>query len=124
MEGPSGMIRKAENKGNLHDICIYHNAPCIHHLMFVANCFLVFGASECEASEVVIILKVFKGASGETINLEKLEVFFNRNLLLNLAMPGKQAWRLLSNLHSLVTCLCNERYYPNNNFNLCHLSYK
>lgn len=34
----------------------------------------------------------------------------------NLAMPGKQGWRFLSKLGSLIAKLFKARYFPNSNF--------
>lgn len=34
----------------------------------------------------------------------------------NLALLGKQGWRLLSNAHSLASHIYKEKYFPNSNF--------
>jgi hypothetical protein len=58
---------------------IYTDAPVISHLLFANGCFLFFRACEHEAVCMKNILATYEEASGQTINLQKSELFCSRN---------------------------------------------
>lgn len=80
-EGLSALIRKAEGRGDIHGIKICRNAPIVSHLLFADDCFLFFRAEESEAMIMKEILSTYENASGQSINLQKSEIFYSRNVL-------------------------------------------
>jgi len=54
-------------------------APTISHLLFADDCFLFFGAYDQEALEMENILTSYEAASGQSINLQKSEMYCSRN---------------------------------------------
>jgi hypothetical protein len=79
-EGLSALIRQAKVKGDLHGIKICRNAPIITHLLFADDCFLFFRANVNEAAVLKNILATYEAASGQAINLQKLEFYCSRNV--------------------------------------------
>ncbi|KAK2409029.1 hypothetical protein QL285_044487 [Trifolium repens] len=72
-EGLSALIKKAEDRGDLHGVKICRNAPIISHLLFADDCFLFFRAAESEALVLKNILTIYEQASGQAINMQKSE---------------------------------------------------
>jgi hypothetical protein len=74
------LIKQAEARGDIHGAKICRNAPTISHLLFADDCFLFFRATKREALTMKHILNTYEGASGQTINLQKSEIFYSRNV--------------------------------------------
>lgn len=80
VEGLTSLIRKAELSGDIHGIRICRKAPTISPLLFVYDSFLFMLAIEREFVAMKNILSVYEQASGQSINLQKSEVFFSSNV--------------------------------------------
>jgi hypothetical protein len=80
VEGLSTLIRKAEDRGGIHEVKICRNAPIISHLLFAYDCFLFFRASNNEVLTMKNILNTYESASCQTINLQKSEIFCSKNV--------------------------------------------
>ena len=78
-EGLSALIRDVERRGAIKGTRICTRAPTISHLLFADDCFLFFGACDQEAVEMKNILTSYEAASGQSINLQKLEMYCSRN---------------------------------------------
>jgi len=78
-EGLSALIRDAERRGVIKGVRICTRAPTISHLLFADDCFLFFGACDQEALEMKNILTSYEAASGQSINLQKSEMYCSRN---------------------------------------------
>ncbi|KAK2456657.1 hypothetical protein QL285_004005 [Trifolium repens] len=119
----SALIRKAECRGDIHGIKICRNAPIVSHLLFADDCFLFFQAEENEATIMKEILSTYENASGQSINLQKSEIFYIRNVsepvknsITNILGVRQQAWKLFTNPDNLITRLFKVKYYPNSDF--------
>ena len=78
-EGLSSLIREAERCNNIRGTSICTNAPIISHLLFADDCFIFFRACESEALCMKNVLTTYEEALGQAINLQKSELFCNRN---------------------------------------------
>ena len=58
---------------------IYRRAPRITNLLFADDSVILCQANQREVQEIVEILQVYAGASGQYINMEKSSVFFSGN---------------------------------------------
>jgi len=79
VEGLSALIKRAKSKGSLHGVKICTTTPIISHLLFADDCFLFFKGSTDGANVMKGILASYEAASGQAINLQKLEIFSSRN---------------------------------------------
>lgn len=79
-EGLSSLIRQAEGSGTIRGAKICKNAPIISHLLFADDCFLFFKAKSGQALGMKNILEMYESASGQSINFQKFEVFYSRNV--------------------------------------------
>jgi hypothetical protein len=79
VEGLSSLICDVERKGVVKGTRICTGAPTISHFLFADNCFLFFRACEEEALVMKSILTTYEVALGEAINLQKSEMYCNRN---------------------------------------------
>jgi hypothetical protein len=58
------LIRKAEDRGGIHEVKICRNAPIISHLLSACDCFLFFRASNNEVVTMKNIRNTYEAASG------------------------------------------------------------
>jgi hypothetical protein len=79
-EGLTALINKAVANGELHGVKICRGAPSVSHLLFADVCFIFFRSNLSETRKLMEILKTYEDASGQEINLSKLEVFSSRNI--------------------------------------------
>lgn len=79
-EGLSSLIRQAEGSGTISGAKICKNAPIISHLLFADDYFLFFKAKSGQAQGMKNILEMYESASGQSINFQKSEVFYSRNV--------------------------------------------
>lgn len=79
-EGLSAVLRKQEQRGNLHGISVAKGAPRISHLFFADDCYLFFQANEPESLLIKDILQDYASSSGQQINYGKSSIFFSRNV--------------------------------------------
>lgn len=82
-EGFSAFIRKAESRGSLTGVRIVRNAPPILHLFFADDIILFFKSTLEEVNVVKGIIATYEGASGEKVNMDKLELFASGNIYEN-----------------------------------------
>ncbi|GAU30401.1 hypothetical protein TSUD_364470 [Trifolium subterraneum] len=67
-------------RGDLHVVRICRGAPEVSHLLFADDCFLFCRANVSEVNELMRILHTYETASGQEVNLVKLEIFISRNM--------------------------------------------
>ncbi|XP_058767513.1 uncharacterized protein LOC131641227 [Vicia villosa] len=77
-EGLTALIRKAQNRGDIHGVKICRNASIISHLLIADDCFLFFRANTAETNVMKDILATYEEASGQAINFQKSEVYCSR----------------------------------------------
>ncbi|XP_058784657.1 uncharacterized protein LOC131659487 [Vicia villosa] len=80
VEGLTALIRKAENRGDIHGVKVCKNAPIISHLLFADDCFLFFRANIAETTVMKDILATYEEATGQAINFLKSEFYCSRNV--------------------------------------------
>lgn len=78
-EGLSSLLKQAQDDGRITAMRISRNGPGITHLFFADDSLLFSKAKPEEAKEIRRILKVYKKASGQEINMEKSTIFFSKN---------------------------------------------
>ncbi|KAK2382439.1 hypothetical protein QL285_069974 [Trifolium repens] len=78
-EGLTSLIKKYENKGDIHGVKVCRGAPSLSHILFADDCFLFFRADIREAQCMKRILNDYEKALGQAINYSKSEVYFSRN---------------------------------------------
>ncbi|GAU27012.1 hypothetical protein TSUD_313740 [Trifolium subterraneum] len=76
----TALIHQAVGRGDLHGVRICRGAPEVSHLLFADDCFLFCRANVAEVNELLRILHTYETASGQEVNLLKLEVFISRNM--------------------------------------------
>ncbi|XP_058741502.1 uncharacterized protein LOC131613882 [Vicia villosa] len=79
-EGLSKLMTTSVARGDVHGIQICRGAPTVSHLLFADDCFLFCRANLTEVRNIMKVIQTYAEASGQEINLTKLEVFFSRNL--------------------------------------------
>jgi len=79
VEGLSSLIREAERRNDIIGTMICIDAPINSHILFADDCFLFFRACEREAICMKNILATYEEALGQTVNLQKSELFCSRN---------------------------------------------
>ncbi|GAU47118.1 hypothetical protein TSUD_98950 [Trifolium subterraneum] len=79
-EGLTTLIHQVVGRDDLHGVRICRGAPEVSHLLFAGDCFLFCRANVAEVNELMRILHTYEQASGQEINLVKLEVFISRNM--------------------------------------------
>jgi hypothetical protein len=91
-EGLSSLIRHVEVKGDIHRVKICKNALIISHLFFADDCFLFFRVAENEVIVIKNILSTYEVASGQSINLQKSEIFCSRNVQVPIQNSLRTFW--------------------------------
>ncbi|KAH9697132.1 reverse transcriptase domain-containing protein [Citrus sinensis] len=142
-EGLSALIRKHELAGLLHGVKVARGAPVVSHLFLADDCFMFFKANQSEACLIKHILAAYGQGSGQLwgnncnggggirwmrwkflcepkthrgIGFKILHDF-------NVAMLGKQVWKLLLNLKSLVGQIFKAHYFPHTSIAEAGLGY-
>jgi len=68
-EGLSGLIRKAEARGEINGVKICTNALILSHLLFADDCLLFFRANSSQALKMKSISAIYEKALGQAIKL-------------------------------------------------------
>lgn len=79
-EGLSATIREAESRNGLNGIAIAIGALKVSHLLFADDSFFFFKVLPSKARTFKGILDLYATASGQTVNLEKYDLFFSSNV--------------------------------------------
>ena len=79
-EGLSALLRDAEKKQLIHGVKIGRRVEAISHLLFADDSLLFARANEEEVEQVIDILSIYEGASGQKLNMEKSVMSFSRNV--------------------------------------------
>lgn len=69
--GLSGLVRKAEARGEINSVKIFTNSPIIYHFLFADDRFLFFRENSNQTSKMKSILTIHEKASIQAINLQK-----------------------------------------------------
>ena len=78
-EGFTSLLQRAENEKRIQGVSICRQAPRITNLLFADDSVIFCQANQREVQEIVEILQVYAGASGQCINMEKSSMFFSDN---------------------------------------------
>jgi hypothetical protein len=76
----SGLLHKEALENNLHGIQVARGAPKITHLLFADDSLLFARANQKEADSINRALHSYQQASGQTVNFEKSDVSYSRNM--------------------------------------------
>ena len=79
--GLQSLLHKAELDGLLRGVSICKNDPRVSHLFFTGGSVLFCQAKESICQVILDILSVHKKGSGQKINRDKTNIFFNANTL-------------------------------------------
>lgn len=78
-EGFHGLLKKAENMGDLKAISICRNDPKLTYLFFADDSLVFCRAKETECQKLLDILAKYERASEQQINREKTTLFFSKS---------------------------------------------
>lgn len=78
-EGFHGLLKKAENMGDLKAISICRNDPKLTYLFFADDNLVFCRAKETECQKLLDILAKYERASEQQINREKTTLFFSKS---------------------------------------------
>jgi hypothetical protein len=76
----SGLITKAQNNYLIHGVKIVPGAPEVTHLLFVDDIILFCRANKEETTNLKNIISTYQAASGQLVNMEKLEIMYNKKV--------------------------------------------
>lgn len=76
-QGPSALLSKAENVGQIRVIMIAHGCQPISHLIFADDSILFFQATVTKWQHIQTILAIYEEASGQYINKKKTTILFS-----------------------------------------------
>lgn len=76
-----GLLKKEVNTKKIHGTQVARKTPVIPHLFFADDCLLFARSNQGEADRIMAMLMVYEEASGQVIKLDKMEVSFSRNLM-------------------------------------------
>lgn len=77
-EGLSVLMSRYEQKQWIQGIKVCKKVPIISHMLFADDIYLYCKVEEEQVGYIIQLLQVFKGASGQKLNLEKSVVFLVR----------------------------------------------
>ena len=78
-EGLNGLIKRAENNGDLHGFSLCKRGPKLTHLLFANDSLLFCRATMEECGKVLEILNMYEMASGQKVNRSKTSLFFSKS---------------------------------------------
>lgn len=76
----TALLKKAETQGSIHGATIARGAPPVSHLFFADDTILFTRSTREEKEEVKVIIRKYEQASGQRINLEKIEITCSSNV--------------------------------------------
>lgn len=76
----STLLSKAASENRIHGVKICNGAPRISHLFFANDSILFSKTSVGECSIIVDIISKYERASGQSVNLDKLDVIFSKGV--------------------------------------------
>uniref|UniRef100_A0A7N2MU32 Reverse transcriptase domain-containing protein n=1 Tax=Quercus lobata TaxID=97700 RepID=A0A7N2MU32_QUELO len=77
-EGLNGLIKKAENNGEIHGFSLCRRGPKLTHLLFADDSLLFCRATIEECEKVLEVLNMYEEASGQKVNKNKTALFFSK----------------------------------------------
>ncbi|KAL0395125.1 UNVERIFIED_CONTAM: putative mitochondrial protein [Sesamum latifolium] len=77
-ESFSTLLQKAEVDGRIRGVSVCRGAPSVSHLLFADNT-LIFSRASGECARSILVLDVYRRASGQEINFAKSSVAFIKN---------------------------------------------
>lgn len=75
VEGLTALTKQYEARGDLHGVKVCRGAPLLTHLLFADDFFLFWRADNKESKNLNKVLKTYEKASGQSINLQKSEIY-------------------------------------------------
>ena len=64
---------------DIRGVAICRNGPRVSHLFFANDSVLFCRATEVECQRILVLLAIYERGSGQKINREKTNIFFNSN---------------------------------------------
>lgn len=89
MEGLSSLINHLQVKGDIQGLAIIRRSSRLNHLLFADYCILFCRATIKEWKNVILLLNLYKEASGQILNMQKNIIFFSNNVGIE---TQKQYW--------------------------------
>ena len=77
--GLQGLLHKAETEGAIQGVSICRNEPRVSHIFFADDSVLFCRAKEVECQVIQNLLAIYERGSGQKINKDKTNLFFNSN---------------------------------------------
>ena len=77
-EGLNGLIKRAENNGDIHRFSLCRRRPKLTRLLFADDSLLFCRATMEECGKVLEILNRYEEASGQKVNRSKTTLFFSK----------------------------------------------
>ena len=77
--GLNGLIKRAENNGDVHGFSLCRRGPKLTHLLFTNDSLLFCRATKEECGKVMEILNLYEMATGQKVNRSKTSLFFSKN---------------------------------------------
>ena len=81
-KGLNGLIKRAENNGEIHAFSLYGKGPKLTYLLFADGNLLFRRATMKECGKVLKILNMYEEASGQKVNRSKTALFFSKCTLI------------------------------------------
>ena len=73
------LLQQKQDSGTLHRVSLCRDGPKVTHLFFAGDSMLFCKASQQECTTILEILQLYEAASGQQINRDKTQLFFNSN---------------------------------------------
>ena len=79
IKGFHGLLKKAEDIGDIRGVSICQNGPKLTHLLFAYDNLIFCRAKASECEKLLEILATYERASGQQINRDKKTLFFSKS---------------------------------------------
>lgn len=79
IEGLSALMKESDSQNIVSGIKVARTAPSISHMFFTDDAYIFSKADITSAENVLTLLKLFKQASRQKINVDKSSIFFSKN---------------------------------------------
>ena len=127
VEGLSAMLRRAEERRQLHGILSCRNGVQISHLLFVDDSLLFCQATMEECQQLQTIFEQYEEASGQSINKSKTALFFSKNTRAEVGdtIQGMLGAQVMTNCEKclqlpMVTGKSKVNSFKRKNYKVCH----